>query len=51
MQDDLPKQIHLGPKVTDIANRIPYLQEQIELMCEQTGTLIPKITISNIDYR
>jgi hypothetical protein len=45
------KEIILGPKVTDIANRIPYLQEQIELMCEQTGTLIPKITISNIDYR
>jgi len=45
------KEIILGPKVSDIADRIPYLQEQIELMCEKTRTSIPKITISNIDYR
>lgn len=45
------KEIILGPKVSDISNRIPYLQEQVEKMCKEINADIPEITISNIDYR
>lgn len=45
------KEIILGPKVSDISNRIPYLQEQVEKMCKEINTDFPEITISNIDYR
>lgn len=45
------KEVILGPKVINIAEKIPYLQEQIELMCEKTGMENPKITVSDIEFR
>lgn len=45
------KEIILGPKFENRADKMPYLQEQIERMCEKTGGNIPKITLSSIEYR
>lgn len=45
------KELILGPKVEDIAGKMPYLQEQIEKMCDETGTWAPDITVSAIQYR
>lgn len=45
------QEVILGPKVTNIAEKIPYLQEQIDLMSEKTGMENPKITVSDIEYR
>ena len=41
----------LGPKVENIAEKMPYLQEQIEKMCDEVGVLMPEITVSEIQYR
>lgn len=41
----------LGPKFQSISDHIPYLQRQLEEMAEKTGKDVPKITLSNIDYR
>lgn len=41
----------LGPKFQNISDHIPYLQRQLEEMAEKTGKDVPKITLSNIDYR
>lgn len=41
----------LGPKFQDISDHTPYLQRQLEEMAEKTGKDVPKITLSNIDYR
>lgn len=45
------KELILGPKVEDIAGKMPYLQEQLEKMCDETGTWMPEITVSAIQYR
>ena len=44
-------EVILGPKFQDVSTRVPYLQEQLDLMCEKTGTEKPLITLSEIDYR
>lgn len=44
-------EVILGPKFPDVSTRVPYLQEQIDKMCEKTGTEMPRITLSEIDYR
>ena len=44
------KEIILGPKFMNMADVIPYLQEQIDIMCRETKTNLPKITISDIAY-
>lgn len=44
-------EVILGPKFPDVSTRVPYLQEQLDLMCEKTGTEKPRITLSEIDYR
>lgn len=45
------KELILGPKVENIAEKMPYLQEQIEKMCDEIGVLAPEITVSEIQYR
>lgn len=45
------REIVIGPKFPDLARRMPYLREQIELMCQANGTPVPKLTISGIEYR
>lgn len=54
VQPDFPvkiKEIIEGPKFKNIAERMPYIQEQIEEMCRITGMDFPDITASNIDYK
>lgn len=54
IQTDFPigmKEIILGPKVEKIAEKMPYLQTQIDEMCEQTEMEPPELTLSEIDYR
>lgn len=54
VQPDFPiqlKEVILGPKFEDVYTRVPYLQEEIEKMCRQTGIEMPKITVSGIKYR
>lgn len=54
VQTDFPvqlKEIILGPKFENLSKKIPYIQEQIEEMCQRTGMRMPEITISDIDYR
>lgn len=51
---DFPLQIEeiiLAPKFIDRTRKIPYIQEQIEKMCDYIGGNMPIITNSNIDYR
>lgn len=44
-------EVILGPRFQDVSTRVPYLQEQIDQMCEKTDTEMPRITLSEIDYR
>lgn len=44
-------EVILGPKFPDVSTRVPYLQEQIDQMCEKNDTEMPRITLSEIDYR
>lgn len=44
-------EVILGPKFPDVSTRVPYLQEQIYEMCDETDTTRPRITLSEIDYR
>ena len=45
------KELILGPKFENTANTIPYLQEQVEQMSRDNRTPVPRITLSNIDFR
>jgi hypothetical protein len=45
------REIILGPKVGQISEMLPYLQEQLEKLCKKTGDDMPDITLSEIDYR
>lgn len=50
---EFPIQINeliLGPKFNNIPQKIPFIQEQIELMCKNTATDMPIITKSSIKY-
>lgn len=44
-------EIILGPKFENRADKMPYLQEQVERMCEKTGGIMSRITLSSIEYR
>lgn len=44
-------EVIFGPKFPDVSTRVPYLQEQLDQMCEKTNTMRPRITLSEIDYR
>lgn len=44
-------EVILGPKVENIYDLVPYLEEEIDKMCEKTGKEIPMITYSRIDYK
>ena len=45
------KEIILGPKFEDRADKMPYIQEQIQKLCEKNGMPEPLITLSSIEYR
>ena len=45
------KEIILAPKFEDVSRKIPYIQEEVSKMCYHIGAKIPKISISNIDFR
>ncbi len=45
------KEIILAPKFEDVSRKIPYIQEEVSKMCYHIGTKMPKISISNIDFR
>lgn len=45
------REVILGPKFENRAVVTPYLQEQIDLMCKECGVRVPRITMSNIEYR
>lgn len=45
------KEIILGPKVRDIQTKVPYLQEELEKMCQKMGYDVPEITLSEIEYQ
>lgn len=54
VQSEFPlaiREIIIGPKFEDLARRMPYLREQIELMCKTLNTPCPKLTLSSIEYR
>lgn len=42
------KEIILGPKFLNRTDVMPYLQEQVDLMCQELGMNVPKITLSDI---
>lgn len=44
-------EVILGPKFPDVSTRVPYLQEQIYEMCDETDTTRPRITLFEINYR
>lgn len=44
-------EVIVGPKFKNMGDRIPYLQEQLTIMCQSSGIKIPEITVSSIDYR
>ena len=45
------KEIIVGPKFKNVSLRMPYIQEQLEIMCKVIQAPCPLITISGIDYR
>lgn len=54
VQTPFPLQLNeviLGPKFPDVSTQVPYLQQQLDEMCEKTSTRMPRITLSEIDYR
>ena len=42
------KEIILGPKFLNRTDVIPYLQEQVDVMCQKLDMNVPKITLSDI---
>lgn len=44
-------EIIIGPKCEDVYELIPYFQKKVEKMCKLSGSVMPKITLSNINYR
>lgn len=45
------KEILLGPKFKNVSERMPYIQNQVELMCDKIHAAYPKITMSGIEYK
>ncbi len=45
------REIVIGPKFPEVARRMPYIQEQIEHMCKICNSPLPKLTLSDIDYK
>ena len=45
------REIVIGPKFPEIAQRMPYIQEQIEHMCRINDTSYPELTLSDIEYK
>ena len=45
------KEIILGSKFAERSEVMPFLQEQIDLMCQKCNMPSPKITLSDIEYR
>lgn len=45
------KEVILGAKFENVADTIPFLTEQLEILAEKVGVVIPKVTVSNIDFR
>lgn len=45
------KELILGPKLQGIAEKVPFIQEELEKMSRQTGGEIPQITVSEIEYQ
>ena len=45
------KEIIIGPKFEGLADKMPYIQEQVEMLCKETKAKVPKITMSGIEYR
>ena len=45
------KEIILGPKVTEIPAKVPYLQEELEKLSQQLGVERPVISASEIEYQ
>ena len=45
------KEIIIGPKFEGLADKMPYIQEQVEMMCRETKAKVPRITMSGIEYR
>ena len=45
------KEIILGPKVTEVPSKIPYLQEEMEKMSQLLGVKCPGISASEIEYQ
>lgn len=45
------KEIILGPKMTEIPAKIPYLQEELEKLSQQLGVERPVISASEIEYQ
>ena len=42
------KEIILGPKFLNRTDVMPYLQEQVDIMCQELDMNVPKITLSDI---
>ncbi len=47
----LIREVILGPKFEDRFRKMPYLQEQMEMLSEKIGMEMPMITVSDIEYR
>lgn len=45
------KEIITGPKFQDLAKRMPYLKEQLEILCRARGMDMPRLTMSAIEYK
>ena len=45
------KEIILGSKLKDIPVKVPYLQEELEKLCQHIGYKAPVISISEIEYQ
>ena len=44
-------EIILGPKFVNVASAIPYMKQQIRIICDKNGVKTPAITRSNIDFQ
>lgn len=45
------KEIILGPRFKESYVKLPFIKEQIDVMCQKIHRDIPDITLSNIEYR
>ncbi len=45
------KEVITGPKFPELAKRMPYLKEQLEILCRAKGMDMPRLTMSAIEYK